>query len=168
MLKCIGFLIVILSSISLGYLRFQKLNTRVIFLTKYLQFINYLEVEIRYSSDVVFELIKKYSSIDTINNFLLYFINKINDNISLPEAWNQSLYKVKDICGLDNEDVELIYNFGNNLGKSDIEGQISNCKLNKELIDNRIALALDKKEKKGKLYFILYILGGLTIVLFFL
>lgn len=158
----------ILSSIFLGYFKFQKLNSRVVFLTKYLRFINYLEVEIRYSSDIIFELIKKYSSIDTLENFLPYFINKINNNFSLVEAWNQAIYKVKDVYGLDNEDVELIYNFGCNLGKSDIDGQISNCKMNRKLIDSRIALALDEKEKKGKLYFILYILGGLTIVLFFL
>lgn len=157
-----------LTAIFMGYINAKKLNNRVNFLTKYLQFINYLEAEVKYSYDFIYDLTKRYCCIDSINDFLMFFIKNIDDGNSLSYSWKQALSNIKDFSGLNNDDIDLIHNFGNNLGKSDAEGQVSYCKMNKQLIKSRIALALEDKEKKSKLYFTLYILGGLSIILFFL
>lgn len=167
MLKCLGFMIIMLAAISMGYVRCKKLTLRVNFLTEYLQFINYLEAEMRYSSDLIQELVKKYCS-PTLSNFLSCFSKNMDTGQTLKNAWVTALSNEKKSFGLDEADAELIHNFGTNLGNSDIESQISYCKMNKQLINSRIALAREEKDKKAKLYFILYFFAGLSIVLFLL
>lgn len=168
MLKYLGFIIIFLTSLLLGYIHFKKFGNRVSFLMRYSQFINYIEAEILYSSDIIIDLIKKYAANDSLNNFLTYFVDKLNSGLTLKNAWKVSLNNVKDFSGLTNDDILVIENFGSTFGDSDINSQVSYCKMNKKLIDSQIKIALENKDKKGKLYFTLYILGGISIILFFL
>lgn len=168
MLKGLGCAIIMLAATLMGCVKYKKLSNRVTFLTEYLQFINYLEAEIRYSSGIIQELIEKYSSSSIFNNFLLHIKQNMSAGQTLNSSWISALSSMKDSFGLYAENVELIYNFGNNLGNSDIESQISYCKMNKQLVRSKISLAREDKEKKGQLYFLLYFFAGLSTVLFFL
>lgn len=168
MLKYLGFIIIFLTSLLLGYIHFKKFSNRVNFLIRYSQFINYIEAEILYSSDIIIDLIKKYSINDSLNNFLIYFIDKLKSGFTVKNAWKIALNDIKDFSGLTGDDIMLIENFGSTFGNSDIDSQVSYCKMNKKLIDSQINVALENKEKKGKLYFTLYMLGGISIILFFI
>ena len=66
---------------------------------------------------------------------------------------------------LKNEDIELIKSFGNMLGKTDIEGQISEINQFITLINGQIAVAEEEKNKNSKMYKSLGTIIGLVIVI---
>lgn len=168
MLKFLGASLVLLSSAALGYLKYKKLTDRIAFLTEYMQFVNYLETEIRFSSDCVAELVESYKAQGCLSFFLQKFMQCIKSKNSLSFSWARAVHTTKDLLGLVTEDVEIIHNFGASLGTTDVAGQISHCELNKKLIKKQISLAQTDKEKKGKLYFTLYFFAGLSVVLLLL
>lgn len=97
------------------------------------------------------------------NNFLhLDFIEEcvsfLKDK-SFPEAWKLSVRK----SSLHNSDKQLLLSLGDNLGTSDVEGQLSNCELHRELLENNLKNAREKCVRFGKLYTSLGVLGGFLI-----
>lgn len=63
--------------------------------------------------------------------------------------------------GLNTSDLLLLNSFLLSLGKTDLEGQISNARLHIGALDERISEAKEEKEKLSRLYVSLGILGGL-------
>ncbi len=74
--------------------------------------------------------------------YLLSFIPLIN--INLQKNINSNILNNENICHiknnkyLNNEDKEILINFFSMLGKSDLNGQISNCKMFKDTLKNRL------------------------------
>ena len=79
------------------------------------------------------------------------------------EAWNDAIEECK--LNLNSEDISIIKNFGKLLGKTDVEGQISEIKLTSSFIDTQIEKAEKEKEKNEKLYKTLGTVVGLAIVI---
>ncbi len=67
-------------------------------------------------------------------------------------AWCNALKKIPSHIGLTNEDKDIIKQFGQTLGTTDIEGQIEHCELYIDLASQRLINAKKEKEKNVKLY----------------
>ena len=75
------------------------------------------------------------------NNYnLLTFIKPIYENMSIDKniLSNSNLLYIKNNKYFNEEEKELIINFFSLLGKSDLKGQLMNCKTYKELLKKRL------------------------------
>ena len=81
------------------------------------------------------------------------------------DSWYAATNEICKDTGLTNEDINLINDFGIRLGESDVEGQVSHCKLNIKLMNEILELAKENKQKKGRIYIMLGAFSGIAIAL---
>lgn len=87
---------------------------------------------------------------------------KLNDaNIAL----EKSIEKNKTNLNLNSEDIEIIKSLGKMLGKTDVEGQISEINLTSEFLETQIIKAEEDCKKNEKMYKTLGTIVGLAIVI---
>ena len=86
-------------------------------------------------------------------------------NMSAGEAWEKAIDKSE--TSLNNEDKNIIKSLGKMLGKTDLEGQVSEIKLVQNFLNNQIENAEKEKQKNEKLYKTLGGVIGLAIVIIF-
>lgn len=152
----------------MGYMVSHRLLIRVRFLQQYLQFLSYIETEVRFSKRLIYEIIKNYSNENEFGSFLNTVCDNVENSIPLDKAFENAIHKLPACYGLLKQDIEFICEFGRELGGSDTEGQIELCRLNKSLISSALQSAREEKNKKSKLYLMLGSSFGicLTIILF--
>ena len=85
----------------------------------------------------------------------------INKNAG--EAWNEAINVT--FTALKQEDIEIIKGLGRMLGKTDINGQISEIELVNEFLETQIKEAEYEKNKNYKMYKTLGIVVGIAIVI---
>lgn len=152
----------------MGFVISRKLSMRVRFLQQYLQFISCIETEIRYSQRVLSEIISEYKNESEFKNFLIEVKENLKLRANFSDAWTESVHKIPNSYGLLKQDKELISEFGQELGSTDVDGQIALCSLNKSLISSILNAAKEEKTKKSKLYFMLGTSFGMCIAVILL
>ena len=138
------------------------------FLQQYLQFINYIETEIRYTQRVLSEIVSEYQSDSELSDFLVALKENLKSNASFSEAWQTTTKAIPDSYGLLRQDKELICEFGKEVGSTDVMGQVALCSLNKSLISAVLETAKEEKIKKSKLYFMLGSSFGMCVAIILL
>lgn len=156
-----------LSGTAAGCMASHKLKMREMFMENYIKFLTFVETEIKYSADSILEIISKFSSDLEFDVILQLCSNEMRNGKSLNIAWNMAIKNISSKYGLNKNDVGLISQFGNKLGISDTEGQISNCELNISLINERLRDAREEKRKKSRLYIMLGVFCGISLSLVF-
>lgn len=152
----------------MGFVISHKLSVRVRFLQQYLQFISYIETEIRYAQRVLSEILGTYENETEFKSFLTIIKENLKSDISFFEAWSDAVHKIPNSYGLLKQDKELICEFGKELGATDVNGQMALCDLNKSLVNSILNAAKEEKIKKSKLYFMLGSSFGVCIALILL
>lgn len=148
-----------------GYGASKKLSIRVEFYEKYLKFISFLSTEIRYSANSLPELFERYDNRSMVSCILKSCLTEMEKGNNITFSWRTGAESIKERYGLKIEDIEFIKGFGDDLGSSDIEGQISHCKLNMELANTYLKSAREEKERKSKLFLMLGLFLGVAIAL---
>ena len=82
---------------------------------------------------------------------------------SAGEAWEETVDAIE--TSLTEEDKGIIKNLGRMLGKTDLEGQVSEIKLVQDFLNTQIEVAEKEKQKNEKLYRTLGGVVGLAIVI---
>lgn len=111
------------------------------------------------------EIIEDYNSSQELKNFLASVKENMQSEMSFSNAWQDAVCKIPNSYGLLRQDKELIYAFGNELGSTDVDGQIALCRLNQNLINSILNVAKEEKNKKSKLYFMLGTSLGICIAI---
>ena len=107
----------------MGFVISRKLSVRVRFLQQYLQFVSYIETEIRYSQRILSEFINEYKNESEFKLFLTEIKENLKSRASFSKAWTDSVHKIPNSYGLLSQEKELISEFGQELGSTDIDGQ---------------------------------------------
>lgn len=139
-----------------------RLNKRVRILEKILLMLGIIENEIGYLSRPTGELIARLaekSELDELT-FLPDCALLLENGRGLADAWLISLSQAN---GLDKSCAEILFSFAENLGQSDTEGQLSNCRYHSELIRERLASARLKRDRCASLSCGLGFLSGLGL-----
>ena len=84
---------------------------------------------------------------------------------NIKDAWNEAISEEKFFWDLKKEDIALIRTFGNMLGKTDVEGQVSEIALTNEFLDIQIKDAEEQCKKNEKMYKTLGTIIGIAIVI---
>ena len=87
------------------------------------------------------------------------------DNETFLMWWKECVNSLDSSTGLDKNDRELLVRFSEEMGVSDVEGQISNCELYEELFTEQLNFAKEAESKKCRLYKILGFSLGCAVTL---
>ena len=90
---------------------------------------------------------------------------EVCDDLSFREWWNKSVEKLTFTTALNKEDLSLLLRFGEKLGVTDVDGQISNCDLYIKLFSERLENAKESENKNVRLYRVLGFSAGCTVSL---
>lgn len=143
-----------------------RLSRRVRILEKIIFMFGTIETEIGYLSRPTEELIKRLADKDELSelDFLPVCLSLCKSGESINEAWVNALSKSDKITG---EDSCILYSFGENLGRSDVDGQLANCRYHSELAQERLREAREKRERYASLACGLGMLSGIGIFIIF-
>lgn len=122
-----------------------------------------IEIMLKYNNLSVDEI---FNSLSASGNFnLLCFVKEINKRIGLggeyEKVYNEVMSDFYFTKSYDNEDRDLIKGFLSLLGKSDINGQIANCKMYKEFFKSKLLLLENNENDKCKSFAALIVGAGI-------
>ncbi len=118
-------------------------------------------------SDEIARLLCKKSDLKDLT-FLKKCVNLIDSGEDFPVAWKMSLEDKNNTLFIRKKDVELLKAFGENFGVTDVEGQVSLCKLYEETLRLHHAEAIREKERFSGPATILGLLCGIGVIVVFL
>jgi len=155
------------TSTAIGILVSSKYKNRVSDLREIKNALNMFETKIRYTYETIPEIFKQIHDSFKNNESNISNIFKIaSENMKYKpagEAWNLAL----DVCStsMNKEDVKTLKSLNKLLGKTDLQGQISEIELTTSFLDVQITQAIKEKEKNEKLYKTLGMITGIAIVI---
>lgn len=151
-------------SVFLGLAFANKYKGRVIDLKNIRNSLNILETRIKYTYDPlprIFETLSNSFS-NSIGEIFKTAKEKMNE-LSAGEAWKIAI-ETSD-TNMNSEDLSILKNFDKLLGKTNVEGQLSEIELLKRFIDTQIKKAEEEQNKNEKMYKNLGMIVGLAIVI---
>lgn len=147
--KLIGAVLIICASFYVGCSFSKKLYKRRDFLKSFITFLNSLETRIRYDSYDIFTLVSLCAGSDDLGYF------KFEENtLSVPfcTEWNNKVEQIPKCFSLTKSDKQMLCDFGSELGKTDVEGQLKHIALYKTIFSKQLSNADDAIIQKSKLY----------------
>ena len=128
------------------------------------------EILLEYKSPTIEEIFRSLSL--SSNLTLLFFIGEINRRLGMRIDYETVYYEVINEYRFskyyDKEDRDYMTGFLSMLGKSDVSGQIANCKLYKEFFKTKL-LALERiEESKCKSVGTLILGAGIAVAIILL
>jgi len=151
----------------IGVLISKKYKNRVEELKSFKEAYNILESKIKFTYEPLGDIFEEIADIYQNNNISSIFkntsINMKKKDFRL--AWNEAVEKNKQQLNLKKDDINIIKSLGNMLGKTDVQGQLSEISLNMNFLDTQIRLAEDEQYKNEKMYRTLGTIVGLAIII---
>lgn len=166
-LKYIVLSFLFLSTSLIGTLVSKKYRTRVVNLKEFKEVCNILESKIKFTYEPLGDIFKEIISMlknESIRKILESTTENLKNN-DFNLAWESAVEKQKEILNFKDEDISIIKRLGNMLGKTDVDGQISEINLTKEFLDTQIQEAEIECRKNEKMYRSLGTIFGLAIVI---
>ncbi len=148
----------------LGLAMANKYRYRVRDLKEIRSILNIIETKMKYTYEPlpqIFTDISKNFQGETVNIFKT--ANEKMSELSAGEAWHYALENTQ--TNMTEEDIKTLEVLEKMLGKTDVEGQISEINLSKNYIDVQIKKAEEEQRKNEKLYKNLGVIVGIAIVI---
>lgn len=162
------FLVLILScSTSIGFLLSKRFADRLNELNTISNLTNTLQNKIRFTRmplKEIFEELAEYQDNLEISDLFRKIAKKM-EKMKTSDAWVDAIDEKKLCFNLSLKDLNLIKTLGNTLGKTDIDGQMSEIEQFNTLLKIQIKEAEHEKNKNEKMYRSLGTIVGLAIVI---
>ncbi len=165
-LKFILLAIVFCTSTVIGILISKKYSNRVQILKDIKNALNIFEVKINFSYETIPEIFSEISEKiqGTAGKIFADTVKNINGkNMLAGDAWEASIENNAD--NLKKEDINSIKSLGKLLGKTDVDGQVSQIELVSTFLEKQINEAIEDKKQNEKMYQKLGAIVGLIIVI---
>ncbi len=143
----------------IGILKSKSFENRVAELSKFQSALVMFESKLKFTYEPIKDIFEEISNVIYKNETnIFFFTSKEEKNIN--KAWCEN---ADNILFLNNSDKEVIKTIGKLLGKTDIEGQLSEISLGLDLIGKQIVEAEYERNKNSKLYKTMGVILGLGI-----
>ena len=165
-MKWIGFLLAITACAGTGQWAASQLSRRVRRLQGYLSLIESIKTQLAFTMAepaVILQQVQENSAFQDFS-FLPACIRHCRQGDPFPLAWQKSLEQTKAEYR-QPEDQRILWEIGEVLGSTSMEGQISQLNLLQDRLRQQLETALAKCQTSGKLYRSLGLLGGLALVI---
>lgn len=157
------FLILITSSL-IGKFLSKKYVYRLEELEEMKNALNILKAKIKFTYEPIPEIFDEISKNTNKNIGNIFKTAKEKMNYSTAkEAWEQAVEET--ITNLKEEDKHTLKTLAKLLGKTDIEGQISQIQITEEFLETQIKEATEERQKNERLFTRLGTIMGLAIVI---
>lgn len=159
------FLSIIFGTTSLiGFLFSKKYSNREKNLKEIKSALNIFETKIKYTYEPISEIFKEISknSKKEVSELFNNAANKMQ-NENAGQAWSETIDNAN--IDISKEDKNILKGLSKLLGKTSIEGQVSEIELTSNFLDKQIKIAEQERAKNEKLYKTLGICMGLVIVI---
>lgn len=160
-LKFLGCIMLLAATTSTGFMLSRRLSKRRDFLKAFIAFINSVTTNIRYSSADIFTVITSSANSDS----LLYFAIDTAQNLPFEAVWKDKIDNIPKHLSLTEADKKLLYEFGTQLGKTDVDGQMKHLELYKISFTKQLSFAEEAIKQKSKLYKSMGFFAGAAIAL---
>lgn len=166
-IRYIFFILILGSSTSIGFLLSNRYTNRVEELKSISKLINILQNKIKFTRKPLKEIFSELSKLGENENIncICLKVSKNLENQKMSNIWNNMVEEESKNLSLKDDDINLLKTLGNILGKSDVDGQMSEINLFAELFKNQIQKAEQEREKNAKMYKSLGTIIGLVIVI---
>ena len=126
--------------------------------------LNILKTKIKFTYEPIPEVFGEIAENVNSNISRLFLLAKQNmEKMSAGKAFEEAVDNFT--CNLKSEDKKVIKMLSKLLGRTDVEGQISQIEITEEFLENQIKEAEEEKKKNERLYTRLGTVIGLTIVI---
>lgn len=162
-IKCIIYILIFSSSTYIGILISKQYSNRVRELQEIKLALNVLKTKIHFTSEPLYSIFKEIS-ISSKGNVSNLFKN-ISENLkssSARIAWEQGIDN--ETLAIKKQDRQALKSMGKLLGKTDLDGQISEIELTEAFLETQISDAQKEKDKNEKLYKTLGMITGVGII----
>ena len=151
-----------------GILLANKYKSRIQELKSFKEMMNILENKIKFTyeplGNIFDDITKLYSNKNQVCK--IFEQTKINmEKNDVCFSWEKAIDKSKQNMCLNKEDINIIKGLGKQLGKTDVEGQVSEIALTNEFLDIQIKDAEEQCKKNEKMYKTLGTIIGIAIVI---
>lgn len=165
-LKYILLVLILAASSKIGIIIAKKYKNRVIELSDFKETINILKTKIKFTYEPLSEIFNEISEITSENISKIFKQTSLNmKKMPVMQAWEQSLEESKNILSLNRDDINVLKGLGKMLGKTDVDGQISEIEVVSEFIETQIKKADIECSKNEKMYRTLGTIIGLAIAI---
>lgn len=157
-------ILIFLCCLYIGILISKKYSNREKELIEVQNSLNMLEAKIKFTYEPLQDIFSEISK--TLNNNIGAIFEKAQKHINTlgaGQAWNKAIDESN--TNLIEEDKTMLKNLGRLIGKTDIDGQISEIELLKGLVENQTEKAKKEREKNEKMYKTLGGIIGMAIVI---
>ena len=162
------FLITVLTgSTSIGFLLSKSYIDRLNELKSILKKINIIQNKIKFTHKPLAEIFEETYLMDKSSKTSKIFMKSAKklEEKNVTRAWNEAIEEERFFLNLNSEDIGLLKSFGNMLGKTDIDGQMSEINQFTQLLNGQIVSAEEETNKNSKMYKSLGTLIGLAIII---
>lgn len=166
MIKYISLVSILVLAIYIGNLMSKKYINRVKELIQIKLAFNIIKSKIKFTQiplKDIFEQIYKTTEEVSLKKFWKKTIDELNKNLEIETAWGNAIRDTE--TNLNKEDLDILLDMGKMLGKTDVDGQVSNIEIASDFIDTQIEKAEMEKQKNSKLYKTLGFVTGVGIII---
>lgn len=169
-MKTVGLLLLVAAGLLLGLMAAAGLRRRVTTLDQLSRFMVRLADQIRYTAAPVEELLETAESSGEFDSLPLlgHVCSRVRKGERVLTAWENAVEEDGKEAGLNRADRDLLHGFGSQFGRTDVEGQIANCRQYGDLLDQKLTEAREAAAAKGRLYMTLGFAGGMALALLLL
>lgn len=139
MLKILGCVFIIVSCVCCAVVYSSNLKKRINGLCFFIRLLELFKIKIEYEKCTVLQLIESLKNECGDYGFLENCLKNIRSGLFLKEAWKLSIQDINVELGLTKSDILLLEKFCEELGETDLDGQISNITLYIELLSKNLS-----------------------------
>ncbi|MCR6096678.1 stage III sporulation protein AB [Salipaludibacillus agaradhaerens] len=167
----LGAAIIILTSTGVGWELSKRLERRTTLLRHMKVALETLDTEVTFAMIPLWEAFEQIAKQlpAPAKDFLNGVSTRLKDNEeSTQQAWEEELNYWSTDVDLDAKDIDILKQFGQTLGRQDIEGQRKQIQLTQAYLETMEQTALETQKKYESMYRSLGLLGGLLLVIMLL
>ncbi len=165
MVKILGCILFIISSSMAGVYFSQKLKNRLEFLKEFISFLKSLKIQLRYCNGDIFQILPLCSDSKVLKVFIKNLTDQSENYSSFSKIWNDSVINISKSNCLTKSDVNSMFEFGSNLGTTDVEGQLNHIELYIDIFNKKYENACEDYKSKSKIYKTMGFFIGTTIAI---